>query len=198
MIIQNTIKAFIDDSRKIIVIVFILFGSLSTLTGQNRKPEPPPLRERIFFGGNFGLQFGTITNINVAPIVGFMVLPRVSVALGPKYVYYKDPYGNTNIYGGTGYVQFAVIQDIGKIIQLGSHTGIFLHLEDELLSLESEFWKYPPIYSPRFTVNTVLGGVGIRQMLGMRASINIMFLWALNESAYYTYGNPDIRVSFNF
>ena len=43
--------------------------------------------------------------------------------------------------------------------------GIFLHLEDELLSLESAVWD-PQNPNDRFTVNTLLGGFGISQQLG--------------------------------
>ena len=181
-----------------IFVFLILFTSFSAIFGQNRREEPPPLKERLFFGGNFGLQFGTITDIQISPVVGLWVLPRLAVAVGPDYRFYKDTFNRTNIYGGKGYLQFVVIQDISSFIPIGGHTGIFLHCEDELLSLESSFWKYPPYASDRFYLNTVLAGGGISQQLGRRSSLNIMFLWALNSSEYDVYGNPEIRVSFNF
>jgi hypothetical protein len=76
--------------------------------------------------------------------------------------------------------------------------GIFLHLENELLSLESETWKNLPYGSDRFYVNTLLAGAGISQPMGRRSSFNIMVLWALNESIYDIYSNPEIRISFIF
>jgi hypothetical protein len=175
-----------------------LFASASIISGQKSKEEPPPLKERLFFGGNFGLQLGTITNIQVSPVVGFWVLPRLAVAVGPDYIFYKDPEYRTNIYGGKGYLQFVIIKDISSVIPLGSNTGIFLHVEDELLSLQSSYWKNPPITSDRFYINTVLAGGGISQQIGRRSSLNIMVLWALNESVYDVYSNPEIRVSFSF
>jgi hypothetical protein len=81
---------------------------------------------------------------------------------------------------------------------MGSHTGIFLHLENELLSLKTSFWKYPPYYTDRFYVNTVLFGGGLSQQLGRRSSMNFMVLWPLNDSNYDIYSKPEIRVSFNF
>jgi hypothetical protein len=83
-------------------------------------------------------------------------------------------------------------------VPLGSHTGIFLHIEDELLSLKTSFWKYPPYTSDRFYVNTVLAGAGISQQLGKRASLNFMVLWPLNDSDYEIYNKPELRVSFTF
>ena len=95
-------------------------------------------------------------------------------------------------------MQFVVVQDLSTVIPLLGHMGIFLHLEDELLSLESAFWEPPSITSDRFYINTVLAGGGISQQMGRRSSVSFIFLWALNDSMYEVYGNPEIRVSFIF
>jgi hypothetical protein len=186
------------NTRKEIFILLLLFTCSSVIYSQKVKEEVPPLRERMFFGGSFGLQFGSITDIQVSPVVGLWLLPRLAVALGPDYRFYKDHYNTTNIYGGKGYVQFVVIKNINSFIPLGSNTGIFLHCEDDLLSLESSFWKYPPYKSDRFYINTILAGGGISQQIGRRSSLNFIVLWALNDSGYGVYGNPEIRVSFTF
>ncbi len=58
--------------------------------GQKSIEDTPPLKERLFYGGNFGLQFGSITDIQVSPVVGIWLLPRLNVAVGPNYRYYRD------------------------------------------------------------------------------------------------------------
>ncbi len=182
-----------------ILILLLIIAVPESFAQRGGRSETPPLRERIFFGGSFGLQIGTITNIEVAPIVGLWVLPRLAVAVGPNYRFYKDPYfGRTNIYGGRGYTDIVLIKNINSIIPIGINMGIFLHAEDEYLSLESAFWKDPPYTSERFGVNTILVGGGISQPVGMKGSINLTLLWALNESVFDIYGNPEIRVSFTF
>jgi hypothetical protein len=198
MVLNNTNARFSQKSRTAIFTVMLIFASASMTFGQKTREEPPPLRERLFFGGNFGLQFGTITNIQVSPIIGLWLLPRLAVAVGPDYRYYRDPYVRTNIYGGKGYLQFVVIKNISSVIPIGANTGIFLQFENDLLSLESAIWKNPPITSDRFIINTVLAGGGISQQIGRRSSLNIMVLWALNDSGYGIYGNPEIRFSFTF
>lgn len=198
MIHNSTCSTVRHCIPKTIFTILLLFASFSVISAQKTREEPPPLRERLFFGGNLGLQFGTITDIQISPIIGLWVLPRLAVAVGPDYRFYKYQDIRTNIYGGKGYVQFVVIQDINSVITLGFHTGIFLHVEDELLSLESSFWKNPPLTSDRFYINTVLAGGGISQQTGKRSSLNIMILWALNDSGYDVYGNPEMRISFNF
>jgi hypothetical protein len=182
----------------LIVIPSFIIISASPVSGQRVREEPPPIGERLFFGGSFGLQFGTYTDIDVSPVVGLWLLPRVNIAAGPKYRFYKDPFDRTDIWGGRVYTQFMFIRDLDNMIPAGLHLGFFLHAEDELLSLQSSFWKGTAGLTGRFYVNTVLAGAGVSQPMGRRASFNIMFLWAVNESLYGLYNSPEIRVSFIF
>ena len=207
MVIRNRVPAIIHRSRFILLICILVSTSFSTISAQktgedifpyDQKEQAPPAKERLFYGGSFGLMFGSVTDIQVSPVVGFWVLPRIAVAIGPTYRYYKDQLDKTSVYGGKGYMQFVVIQDLSKIFPSGNRTGIFFHVEDELLSLKANFWKYP--YNPRgrFFVNTVLAGGGMSQQIGRRASLNFMVLWPLNDPIYNLYSKPEIRVSFTF
>lgn len=184
--------------RKIFLLSIVLFTLTIVLSAQRVKEQAPPIRERLFFGGYFGLQFGSITDIQVSPLVGLWLLPRVTIAAGPYFRYYKDYYSETTMYGLKGYTQFYFIRDLNSVIPLGVHTGLFLHLEDELLSLESEFWPQYMGEGERFFLNSVLAGGGISQQIGVRSSINFMVLWSLSNSVYDLYGNPELRISFNF
>jgi hypothetical protein len=186
------------DSRIISLTFLLLFYCTSAFYGQRAREEAPPLRERLFFGGNFGLQFGTVTDIQLSPVVGLWLLPRMAIAAGPNYRFYSYRSEKTNIYGGKAYTEFVIIKNLSSVIPMGTNTGVFLHVEDELLSLESDYWKYPPVFSKRFYLNTLLAGGGISQQIGQRASMNMMVLWALNDSGYGVYSYPEIRVSFTF
>jgi hypothetical protein len=179
-------------------VIILLFVSFLTVYGQQKRNEPPPFKERLFYGGSFGLQFGTYTDIAISPIVGLWVLPRINIAAGPDFRYFKFYSENTTIYGGKIYTEVVFLQDLDNIIPLGLHLGLFLHGEYEALSLESSYFKNPPYTSKRFLLNTFLAGGGVRQQLGQRSSMNLTFLWALNDSGYGIYGNPEIRVSFTF
>jgi len=190
-------------NRIILTACFLLLASFNIVTGQRESEQKPPLRERMFFGGSLGLQFGTYTDIQITPLVGLWVRPRLAIAAGPNYRFYKGPdYVNggttsTSIYGLNSYIQFVPLKDLNNLVPVGIHMGIFLQLEDELMNLESAVWD---VTNPdtRFTVNTVLAGFGISQQMGQRSSVNLMFLWALNNSVYGLYSNPEIRLSFSF
>ena len=177
--------------------MFLSFLFLNII-GQESRREIPPLKDRLFYGGNFSLQFGTITNIEVSPIVGLWVLSRLGVAIGPTYTFYKFDREKTDIFGGRTYVQYVLFRDLDKFIPLGIHTSFFLHLEDEALSLDSYYWKNIILPPKRFLINTVLSGVGISQQIGARSSVNIMVLWVLYDSGYNIYSNPEFRIGFVF
>jgi hypothetical protein len=198
--IPGSIKRYksLRQTSLALLMIFILSASWVPVAGQTTQPEVPPLKDRLFYGGNLNLQFGTYTDIQVSPVIGLWVLPRLGIAIGPDFQYYKLGSTRTFIYGGKTYLEYLFLQDLDNVIPIGMHVGLFLHTEYELLSLESSFFKDPPYDSDRFLAGTLLAGGGVRQQLGKRSSLNMTFLWTLNSDAYRIYGNPEIRISFIF
>jgi len=176
----------------------LLFASIDFVAAQKRREEPPPLRERIFFGGSFGLQFGTYTSIEINPVIGIWLLPRLSVAAGPGYEYIKYQNISTSIYSARGYLQFAVLKDIDKFIPLGAHSSIIFHAEDELLNLDAVSWGNVNSSEARFYVNSLLLGGGLSQQIGRKGAFTILVLWVVTDSGYDIYNNPEIRIGFTF
>ena len=180
-------------NRIILISLFLLFVNLIVF-GQNVKP---PVSERLFFGGSFGLQFGTITYIDVSPIVGLWVLPKMAIAGGPSVTYYKNKYYDEEIiiYGGRFYTQYLLLENINNVLPIGLNTGIFLHLEDEL----SQYKIISPASAAgNLFANSILLGGGIRQPIGTRSFLNLTVLWTIHDSGYSIRSNPEIRVSFSF
>jgi len=184
--------------RRLILLTVIMALSIQFAIGQRTREERPPFAERLFYGGSFSLQLGTITNIEFSPVIGFWILPRIALAAGPSYQFYKFYDTKTDIIGGRTYLQVVLLRDIDKFIPIGIHTSIFLHIEDEMLALKTDFWKGAAPPPKRFTVNSILGGGGLSQQLGRRSSVNIMVLWALTDSGYELYSTPEFRIGFVF
>lgn len=150
-----------------------------------KKSEPKPpynLREHIFTGGNFGLQFGTITLVDLSPLIGYKITPKFSAALGVTYTYLKDnrynPAYSTNIYGARVIGRYFILENL------------FAHAEYEALNGE---W----IYNKRFTIYNVLAGGGYRQSITDHLFFDALLLWNFNKSIYSPYQNPIIRIGFN-
>lgn len=165
----------------------------------------------FFFGGYLGLSFGSYTYIEVAPIAGYRITPRLSAGLGPKYMYIKESdYYETNIYGVKTFALFSIFKNINESFNIGIG-DIFVYAETEFLNIEPgrvvDVWTTtnPPQYlysyyekDPRRWVNVTLVGGGLRFPLGQRAGFSIMVLWDVTQSPYYSYSNPEIRLSVDF
>ena len=189
----------LNKKSLILFISFLLFINIAN--AQNR--EQPPLRERMFFGGNFWMQFGNVTDIEVSPLVGFYVRPKLSLGVGIKYrfIKFKDdlvmPDG-THMYGFNVFSRYHVVPSMNELIP-GLNLGIFFHVEYEGLSVDNYYDATSSIYTPgRFWISSVLVGGGISQRIGPRGAINFMILYNLNESANSLESNPVIRIGFNF
>ncbi len=190
------------NSRRLLLILSVILFSASVAKGQF-KEEKPPLRDRMFFGGNFWMSFGTVTDIEISPLLGFFVSPRLAVAGGIKYRFYRyknDPVlpDGSHIYGFNVFTRYYIIPDMSEWIK-GLNLSVFTHAEYEGLSLDNYYDATSTTYTPgRFWINSVLVGGGISQRIGQRSAINLMLLYNLNESANSLESNPVIRVGFSF
>jgi hypothetical protein len=182
--------------KKYFLIIVVLLSSLLKAKAQlpliEREQNQPTDRfiDHMFFGGTFGLQFGSATYVELAPIAGYNFSPRFSAGLGLKYIYYKynDGYNqsySSSEYGGGPFARYIVFD------------GLFLHAEYEVLNIEVPEPPYYVNYSRQNITSIFLGG-GYRQMMGERSSLDFLILWNVNESIYSPYVNPIFRVGFGF
>lgn len=178
----------------LIVMVGVLSALFFTLTDAiqaqelNNNPEPKyNLKSHLYFGGGFGLQFGSVTLIELSPLVGYKVTSKFSVGLSPTYKYYRYKYSSTqsienNVFGGSIFARYSIYQ------------GLFAHVEYESLFYNT---KEPaqPTYMQQF--NSFFVGGGYSQPIGQNSGMYIMLLWNLNDTPNSPYVNPVIRVGFN-
>ena len=101
--------------------LFALVCSLQAYAQKEFDPEAQPkFSDRVYFGGNFNLQFGDFTIINISPLVGYMVTNRFSVGPGITYQYLKgeaiDLFTgrifryDTNIFGARVFARYNITQ----------------------------------------------------------------------------------------
>ena len=173
----------------LIAFSFCLLSSTFCLSQDFTPTEPKKQKkpfwswDRVYMGGGLGLQFGTITLVNIAPDIGYKITERYSAGIGVRYIYFADkrysPPFELNIYGGSVFNRFIVT------------SFLFLHAEYELLN-----GQWNPYSSKRFNLNNVWVGGGLRQAFG-NSSFNIMALWNLNVEPYNPFPNPQIRAGIS-
>ena len=177
----------------------LLWFTQTHASAQNSDNRPEnSFMDRVFFGGGLGLQFGTLTLIDVSPVVGYRITERFEAGLGFTYKYYKynDYYVDLNT--GTSY-------DLKSDILGGSVFGryhitesIFAHAEYETLNYRYEdYYSYGGnIMSDKRTaiINSFFIGGGYRQHISEGSYFFIMALWNLNDGGMSPYSNPVLRM----
>jgi len=181
-----------------LIIFFITIGLTSTAQFiADEEPEYatdtiPKFTDKLFFGGNLGLMFGSYTYVNISPIVGYRVKPHLSVGTGAIYEYIKDNrYLNyefeTTIWGGKLFAQTIVLD------------FLILYAENNFLSLERRYYdaknNYPE--TGRFFLNVPWVGGGFYQGTS-NGGMYFMVLFNLNTSMNSPYSNYEFRIGINF
>ena len=172
---------------KVFSILFFAFAFLGNQTFAQETPkEEDGLKkelDKLVFGGTGGLQFGTVTLVNVAPTVAYPVQPRWLVGFGPNYTYYSDSRIDlrSSIYGGSVFTRYFFTE------------SLFGHAEYE--SLNGEWF----IDRDRFWANSILLGGGYNYRIANGVGINIMGLLNLSGEEFSPYGRgPIFRGGVNF
>ena len=174
-----------------IFIVILVISSLELYSQDtNNDVSKEKFRNRIYVGGNIGLQFGTVTFIDISPLVGYRITDKLSAGIGFTYWYFKDNRIltdiNPNVYGGRIFGKYYLFPNV------------FAYSEYEVLNMEviTSIGSYNYLRE-RMNVESLFIGGGYSQRIGEHASFNLLLLWNLNESDFSPYFNPVFRTGFN-
>lgn len=149
------------------------------------KPSAKFDPARLTYGGNFGATFGTVTYVDISPLIGYHITDELISGVGLTYIYYRQRFSptfvyQTNLYGGRIFSQYSILPNV------------FLHGEIEALNFD--YYDFLAGENTRAWSVSPLAGVGYSQPLGNRGSIRIMALYAFssnNPKSFY-YGQPII------
>lgn len=148
-------------------------------------------KQRMFYGGGLGLQFGQLTLIDVSPMVGYRITPRIGLGLDPTYKYYAY----RNYYGPDVDLKTHVL-GCGLFTRILVFNNLFAHAEYEYLSYKvKDTFGQGQKYQTHF--ESILLGAGYREQIGNNAFMNLLVLWNLNETIDSPYNNPVIRIGFS-
>jgi hypothetical protein len=177
------------------IFLILIFSSIKT-EAQRRPVEDDRIKtnildRRYFTGGSFGIQFGTITAIDISPIIGYRFTENIAAGIGGTYQYYRDgrfmPALKTDIYGGRAFARYYFLEKL------------FLHGEIEIINFEKIAFM-PGVSSTqkeRIWENNIFLGGGYRELLGEFSSMHISILYNFNQGPYSPFSNPQIRIGFD-
>lgn len=191
--------------RKIFLLVLLCSGIMSAnaqevynssgRAGQARyKPNQQKKGfdiNRMVFGGGLGLAFGSITNIYVAPSVGYRITDNFAAGITLGYNYYRDKeafytynYNNPaqeayrplsqSIYSGSVWGRYMIIPNI--IVQAEFEmNSLSFYNRDLGFHPDKDGWMMPG--KERVMIPCLLLGGGYRQPIGDYSSMFIMAMY---------------------
>jgi len=158
---------------------FICLSANLCIAQDDKKKEP--LKDRLLFGGSMGLQFGSVTAVQVAPMLGYKVTDRLVAGYGINYqyldvksVYEGGPSYTSNSFGHGPFAQFFVLDN--------------LYLTGEFLALNTEYIDPISQEVSRGTIPHLFVGAGYVNQLGGNGYIGIGLKFDLiqdRRSPYY-------------
>ncbi|MBI1220999.1 MAG: hypothetical protein GC180_00210 [Bacteroidetes bacterium] len=153
-------------------------------------------KENLTYGGYLGLNFGTLTYVNISPLIGYWLTDQLLVGTGLSYIYYRQNYSmgggshqiyQTNLYGGRILSEFQFLP------------SVFAHGEIEYLNFNH--YDFLSGDYNRIWFSTPMLGLGYSQPMGNKGSYRIMALFAFkseNSNSPY-YQSPLVyRIGFLF
>lgn len=192
----------IMQKQRLFLLLILLSGILiiqnSASAQQESGATKSNFKDRLIVGGGIGLQFGDLTLIDLSPTVGYRVTDKLEAGVGITYKYFRiknyfydyttgTKYDlKTNIYGGSLYARYALIENL------------FVHIEYERL-----LYNYTDIYfvsgnatksKAEATINSFFIGGGYRQRISGRSYFYVMGLWNLIDDPLSPYSNPILRM----
>ncbi|HOZ41346.1 MAG: hypothetical protein IPO05_00385 [Flavobacteriales bacterium] len=145
------------------------------------KKDTRSFSERIWFGGGVGLSFGTVTAIQLDPMLGYKVDEegKFTVGAGASYWYLRDNrFASNNTLQGYGYRPFLRYRFIEQA-----------YAHAEFLHMNVDAYNYITDRTQRLWVPHVLVGGGYVQPLGGRSSIFLQVLFEVLQDPNSIYRN---------
>jgi len=145
----------------------------------------PKLKERLVFGIEGMMTFGTQNTVMLAPMVGLEVFKNLTLGVGTRYIWYRSRAWNQNLHfvGVDAIARY----EIGEII--------LLHAEFEKLNLE--YYDALAQQNRRTWIDVAMVGIGYKQMMGPRSFGYFSVLYDVINDYRSPYPlMPDLPITF--
>lgn len=147
------------------------------------KGTPGLHKGRFFTGGGIGAQFGQLTAVEIAPMVGYIPHRLFRFGLTFNFSYIKDNYYTPPVsdyfWGGSLFARLYPIQYLFLHVEIGGFNQSYG------MDRQRKWMAYP------------LAGIGGSYTFGRRMGISLTVLYNFNHSEYSIYGNPIVRIGFD-
>jgi len=199
-IFTSNVQDIQSQMKKEIVILFLIvffkYGVYSQVDSvyygappqkQKVKEKEKPninIKDKLSFGGNFMVWFGSSTYLYLSPTVNYSATKRINLGLGIIYNYIANNYQNSRY-------EYSIY---------GLHTYALAFLTKNLFAkVEFNHLNQPNVYSynlnDKLWVSYLFAGGGYRQAIGDHAAFYTSVMWNINKGPQTVlYPSPMIQI----
>lgn len=188
----------IHFKRSLLLLFSLLMLATLSISAQDtikppKKPKNRNILSRMDFGGYLGAQFGTVTLVEISPVVSYRVTENFHAGTGFTYQYYNNAYYtpdySTSSYGLSLFGRYFIWRDLFAHVE---YAPLYVNYYDYYDNGSGGYYR---VKGAAWVHDFLIGG-GYRQMIGNKAFMSLMVLWNVNETYYSPYRNPIIRIGF--
>ena len=154
---------------------------------ESEEKPAPTMKDRFFFGGGVGATFGSVDYIEIAPLFGLKIVPRVELGFQPFYRWTNDGRYSPSVeytdYGARIFSRFRIV------------SNFFLEADYQFTSYE-----YLNDYggTTRASNNAFLAGAGYTMPVGRNVGLYFSALYDFSYNDNDPYGAYDSPVQLQF
>ena len=160
------------------------------------KTNKEPFIKRLYFGGEFGLSFGSYTTLTVSPLIGYRLTPKLYTGVQFHYTWAKhtvktitgDKSYNYHNYGFSAFLRWYAIKNL------------YFHIEPEFMNYQQNEFDNNGIFieEKRYWVPYIWAGAGLRKMISKRSWMSAHVLFDLLNDSNSPYREWEPRYSVGF
>lgn len=180
--------------KKLLLLLMVVSVAVAAHAQDEEEPKRGFDKENLFFGGNFGLSFGSsYTLVNISPQAGYRFNRYVAAGAGINFIYTSSKYFEfRENYGVAGLNVFGRFYPIEQI---------FVQVQPEM---NYTWGKQKYVGGAEVTLDgkmvpSLLAGGGVAIPIGRKGAMLIMVQYDVLQQTRSPYGNrPFVSVGFNF
>jgi hypothetical protein len=163
----------------------VYYGENSSQKRKTESKKPyTEIKERLMYGGNFAVWFGTYTYLNLSPTVGYRINNKLHAGIGGIYNYSSVRYNKTNytqsLYGTHVFARYLV--------------NDFLFIQSQYDRLNQPNYFSSNNTNERIWIDYMMVGGGFRQSLGDHAALMTTVMFNLTPHPLSVYSSPYVQI----
>ena len=158
-----------------------------------------------YYGAALGVEMGIVNQYEIAPMVGYRIIPRWDAGIGIKYQYYNSRRLNdmfsAHLYAPLMFTDFIIIRDLDDFLPFSFIEGsFFFHAQVDYFYLPANFDpdRENTGNNNRFFRPTWLTGAGIRWATGPNGFFQFLIMADISDHNRSIYSSPVIRFGLYF